>query len=164
MCVSVCACVCVVYVCACCHLSHTVMACLFFFPLVFQGGSHWKSMRSQIITCVDSLLNHLVHAPNPATELFNLCASLYNPSSPCQCQAARTRESEHLHCIAKPSGVDLALWERFVSSIHDSLKVTSASRNGRAQSLCSWLVLIDDNMQYSSMRYEYCQLARKCEC
>ena len=121
-------------------------------------------MRSQIITCVDCLLNLLVRAQNPVRQLTILCENPSDPTLQSQLQAATTAEPEHLQCFVKPSNVDFALWERFILSIHHSLKATLVSENGHAPGLCSWLVLIDDNMQYSSMRYEYCQLARKCEC
>ena len=121
-------------------------------------------MRNQIVTCVDCLLNLLVHVQNPVRELTILCENPSDPTLQSQHQAATTTEPEHLPCIVRPSSVDFALWERFILSIHDSLKAMLVNENSRATGLCSWLVLIDDNMQYSSMRYEYCQLARKCEC
>ncbi|KAL8570407.1 hypothetical protein ACOMHN_035825 [Nucella lapillus] len=121
-----------------------------------QGGSLWKSMRSQIIMCLDDLLNVLKHGQKALTELIHTYGY----------DGIKTHSTElcvgegQADDLDKPSGVDAAVWERWVSLLGDCVKNASCERRHEGDSIC-WLVLVDDNMHYSSMRYQYCQLARK---
>ncbi|KAK7485871.1 hypothetical protein BaRGS_00022866 [Batillaria attramentaria] len=133
-----------------------------------QGGSHWKSARSQIQSCVDCLINRLVHF---GSDCILSDSSALADSSACDPTVVETvstsyNNQENLPQFARPANVDVSLWYRFVSAVNDSAALT-AHRNCAVDTrgTCSqtWLILIDDNMHYSSMRYEYCQLARRYE-
>lgn len=56
--------------------------------------------------------------------------------------------------ILKPVDMDQELWDRFS-------KILSSQLNSNENSNSAMVIIIDDNMYYSSMRYCYYQLARK---
>ena len=82
----------------------------------------------------------------------HIVSNFNNESSPPDCS--------ELEGDTKPQ-IDLNVWELFTGS----LKVRS-EEGVPAQALDdkrNIVYIIDDNMYYRSMRYEYYQLARKCE-
>lgn len=104
-----------------------------------------------------------IHNYSPSS----LCASFSNDSEGLVVSAKNlVVEREHL----KPdqnaeniSGLDL------MEAVPDVLKtifddVVGQQIKGESSSTVHWIIVIDDNMYYSSMRYEFYQLARKCEC
>ncbi|XP_070212118.1 L-seryl-tRNA(Sec) kinase-like isoform X2 [Littorina saxatilis] len=128
-----------------------------------QGSSLWKSTRSQIKACVDQLLGQLAEGELSASAPLSHCHNPQSLSQASQNQETISGMADNLLGLAKPSDVDSALWDRFVFSVDSSVKKTVVGEKSSLEVWPSWLVLIDDNMHYSSMRYEYCQLARKCK-
>ncbi|XP_076461157.1 L-seryl-tRNA(Sec) kinase-like [Babylonia areolata] len=122
-----------------------------------QGDSLWKLMRIQITACVDHLLNVLTHGQKALTEFIRAMENDDDPS------VSSPVTNSKLDYFVKPSSVDSALWERFVSLLRNSVEKTACCGHVSEGDLCSWLVVVDDNMHYSSMRYQYCQVARKYE-
>lgn len=131
---------------------------------VEKGGSSWKSVRGQILSCVDCLLNNILQYNPESNDIYS--GSPVNSSFHSSWDKNSTfLQEQGSNCLlTRPSSVDEALWYRFVSAVTDSVCTYRKFVIERRETYPhSWLVLIDDNMPYSSMRYEYCQLARKYE-
>ena len=117
------------------------------------------------MVCVDFLLSQLVQLSG--SELVKLFTNHQDQSSSLSSSwehlSAAADQSEFTQQGLKPPTVDAALWKRFICCIRESLKRRAVRTLDHDEALGPWLVLVDDNMHYSSMRYEYCQLARKCK-
>ena len=63
----------------------------------------------------------------------------------------------------KPITVEDGLWKMFTNTVDASLDVKSGNGVVHLYSVQTFLIIVDDNMPYRSMRYEFCKLARRCE-
>lgn len=121
-----------------------------------QGGTYWKSTRRQILSCIECLLNRLVQH---GTDTFEGDSAFSTDS--CLQNAASGARHHHQNM---PENVDLSLRCRFLDAVKESVHAyRNCVLSARDTVLKSWVVLVDDNMQYSSMRHEYCQLAKRYE-
>ena len=100
--------------------------------------SEWKSYRSDILTCVETLVKITTERRTNIESHNGICLS------------------QILVGVVRPDTVRPEVWERFIALV------------GRQTGVVSWedvvCFIIDDNMYYRSMRYKYYQLARKCKC
>ena len=103
---------------------------------ILQENLAWKSYRDQLHGCVDNLIRMVCDIKGTQ------CGSDTDDQTPCGVE-----------------GPVRDLVDQF------DLRITQCVRDQltRDQEEHSVIIIIDDNMYYSSMRYKYYQLARKCQ-
>ncbi|XP_022086646.1 L-seryl-tRNA(Sec) kinase-like isoform X2 [Acanthaster planci] len=108
---------------------------------ILSSVSLWKAHRQEIIRCVDCILARL-----KTGKVLDITAAL--------------DEQELSHFRRE-------VWSKVLTSMQDQIvslkqpQPTSWAEGKQVQPASSVVLLIDDNMFYRSMRYEYYQLARK---
>ncbi|XP_046565705.1 L-seryl-tRNA(Sec) kinase-like isoform X2 [Haliotis rubra] len=136
--------------------------------LIHQGAkaqdiSLWKKYREVIISCVDRLLDKMkvpqtVNQQDKKADTHQVVTQHtdthhrdvhHTDTLICQSQAEASTLSED----SSQTGPEETLWPQFELNLGQE-----ENRNGHN---CQMVVVIDDNMYYRSMRYDYYQLARK---
>lgn len=135
-----------------------------------EDGSSWKSVRGQVLSCVDCLLNYfLTHLhPENVQQQYNLpdteTLASHAIKRDVKTESCSCNDSSECKRLTKPADVDDILWQRFIEGFHKDLSINNLNfHKQEGVKLQSWLLLIDDNLYYSSMRYDYFKLSRKCK-
>ncbi|XP_025094466.1 L-seryl-tRNA(Sec) kinase-like isoform X2 [Pomacea canaliculata] len=133
-----------------------------------EEGSSWKSVRGQVLSCVDCLLNYfLTHLhPENVQQQYNLpdteTLASHAIKRDVKTESCSCNDSSECKRLTKPADVDDILWQRFIEGFHKDLSINNLNfHKQEGVKLQSWLLLIDDNLYYSSMRYDYFKLSRK---
>ncbi|XP_072177723.1 L-seryl-tRNA(Sec) kinase-like [Diadema setosum] len=111
-----------------------------------QGSSAWKEYRKQIVIGMDHICKKLAEKERSLTQVIT---DLQNDPGP-RGEEPPSDDSEGSEVIRE------VVWRQLLACLTASLAGSGGETN------CSQILfLVDDNMFYRSMRYEYFQLARK---
>ena len=114
-----------------------------FYFLNLQSSTTWKKYREEIHSSVNQLMNGLMNI----NTLSQNCLKEMNTS---------------IESTSKQSVICKEVATKFQDLLDKQNGGRRCGEKG-AEKGCRFILVLDDNMFYRSMRYEYYQLARKCE-